>query len=231
MNSPAPDCFWEDRSQLDQILEQAGVNVFEWLCLDASPRWVKWEAALGEAIYRDVVTEEPWSYSSRSGSIYLPDITPEKMVEADQSIRSSGLVGRVDQTMAEIMLTERASYDDTSYVPENLLDLRLLSDSGSKVWTAVREMQGFRNGFQFIKLLSKSPKSSVRSVSSTTSLDLREGMVFHSPLVFRPELLCEKCVSTVAQSSLTSFGQVGPWFDPFNQVWPGGWRLICPHAV
>src|SRR4051812_46210170 len=119
MQSPVPDHYWEARRDLTTILEQVNLTIFEWLCLDASPRWIHWETLLGEAIYQDVVSEDHWSYSSRSGALYLPDMTREKMVAADQSIRSSGLITRVNHILADAMLAERRVYDDRSYVKED----------------------------------------------------------------------------------------------------------------
>ncbi len=235
MESPNPDHFWKGRQRLTEILAPFELDVLAWLCLEASSRWVKWDAPLGGAIYRDVVIEDFWSYDSRSSSVYLPDITAQKTVRADESIRRKGLVQRVDNDIAESMLAEKRAYEYSDYDKHELLDLRVLSTSGLEIWNAVRQAQGFGTGLRFIKLISRSRISpnpgEAGSINDPESRSIHRGMVLHSPFEFRPEQLCDECAAGIAQGEASPFAEVGPWFDRGNEIWLNGWRLICPHAV
>lgn len=235
MRSSVPEYYWEDRQRLAEVLARVDLDILEWLCLDASPRCVKWDALLGEAIYRDVVCEDFWSYGSRSGGIYLPDITSAKTVQADESIRLKGLVQRVDGDLAESMLAEKREYDNTCYDKHELLDRRVLSTSGLEIWNAVRERQGFGTGLRFIKLVSRSPLGpaldEAECKDDPEGRGIHHGMVFHSPFEFRPEQLCDACAVGIAQGDASPFVKVGPWFASEHELWLSGWRLNCPHAV
>ncbi len=223
MTSTSND-YWVGRRELEAILNQFGLNVFEWLCLEASIHWVKWDSSVAESIFQDVVIEHFWRYG-QCGSIYhpiyLPDITMKALDQANAAIRASGLICRVERSVAEAMIAERTPYDDNRYSVDDIVCLRVLSDAGHAVWETIRGLQGYWHGSRFIKLLSHQHNSYTPT-----------GLVFHSPHEFRLELLCDVCAAENRIPPSPSFSRVGPWFDQDGcQVWLDGWRLICPHEA
>lgn len=219
-----PEHYREGRLQLEDILHKFDLNVFEWLCLEASTHWAKWDSPVAESIYRDVVIENFWRYGNCGSPfhpIYLPDITRDVLDQADASICSSGLICRVERPVAELMIAERIPYDDNFYSTGELVGLRVLTDSGRAVWESVRGLQGYWSGFRLITLLSKQHNSYTPT-----------GLVFHLPHEFHIELLCDICATETRALMSPCFAKVGPWFDQNGcQVWLDGWRLICQHAV
>lgn len=205
--------YWEERNRLERTLENLGLDVFEWLCLDHSKQWFRWDDAVGQRVF----TEITWENYCENG-IYLPDITESRMRDADNAICAAGLVTRVDSRIAKQMIDERQHFTNEVYAESDLCGLRVLSESGTKIWREVADSQGFRKGLNFIK----------KFVIGHTD----DGqMVFHSPQEYRLELMCEFCAAAERNLDHKCFVEVGPWFEPEGQLWLSGWRLICPHCA
>ena len=201
------------RQLVDDILRPFGMDVFHWIFLRSSPRWVERTRTrtIADTIFYNISIDGLWNWRE----FHLPDATLAKLRACDADLFARGLVEYTGKDVANLMIIERSEFDPQPMSAEELLDFRVLTRDGWNLWQIVK--QGVSD--------------SAGRVMTGEIVNERE--VHHSGLSFRSIQCCRECAEGRGLRDDEGLVQeIGPWYSKYyGMLMPGGWRLICPHSA